>query len=56
MTPAKVERAIEGLVVLVADSNAYMRRLTRTMLVNLGVRAIYEAPDGVAALDAIPTS
>jgi two-component system chemotaxis response regulator CheY len=55
MTPAKVERAIEGLVVLVADSNPYMRRLTRMMLVNLGVRAIYEAPDGVAALDAIRT-
>jgi two-component system chemotaxis response regulator CheY len=55
MTPAKIERAIEGLVVLVADSNAYMRRLTRMMLVNLGVRAIYEAADGVAALDAIRT-
>jgi two-component system chemotaxis response regulator CheY len=55
MTPAKVERAIEGLVVLVADSNPYMRRLTRMMLTNLGARAIYEAPDGVAALDAIRT-
>ena len=30
-----------------------MRRLTRMMLVNLGARSIYEAPDGVAALDAI---
>ena len=55
MTPKQLERAIEGLVVLVADSNAYMRRLTRTMLVNLGARAIYEAADGVAALDAIRT-
>ena len=53
MTPGNLERAIEGLVVLVADSNAYMRRLTRMMLVNLGVRSIYEAADGVAALDAI---
>ena len=55
MTPANVERAIEGLVILVADSNAYMRRVTRMMLTNLGVRAIYEAVDGVAALDAIRT-
>jgi len=29
MTSAKIERAMEGLVVLVADNNAYMRRLTR---------------------------
>lgn len=46
---------MEGLVVLVADNNAYMRRLTRMMLTNLGARSIYEAPDGVAALDAIRT-
>jgi two-component system chemotaxis response regulator CheY len=55
MTSAKIERAMEGLVVLVADNNAYMRRLTRMMLTNLGARSIYEAPDGVAALDAIRT-
>lgn len=46
---------MEGLVVLVADSNSYMRRLTRMMLTNLGTRSIYEAADGVAALDAIRT-
>ena len=55
MTSAKIERTMEGLVVLVADNNAYMRRLTRMMLTNLGARSIYEAPDGVAALDAIRT-
>jgi CheY-like chemotaxis protein len=47
------EKLIEGLVVLIADSNLYTRRLTRTMLMNLGARSIYEAGDGVAALDAI---
>ena len=46
---------MEGLVVLIADSNAYTRRLTRMMLTNLGVKSIYEAADGVAALDAIRT-
>ena len=50
-----IQRAIEGLAVLVADSNAYTRKLTRMMLVNLGARSIYEASDGVAALDAIHT-
>jgi CheY-like chemotaxis protein len=53
MSAKKVEKIIEGLVVLVADSNAYMRKLTRMMLVNIGVKSIYEAPDGVAALDSI---
>jgi CheY-like chemotaxis protein len=47
------EKLIESLVVLIADSNLYTRRLTRTMLMNLGARSIYEAGDGVAALDAI---
>jgi len=44
---------MEGLVVLIADSNPYLRRLTRTMLMNLGLKSIYESTDGIAALDAI---
>ena len=44
---------MEGLVVLIADSNPYLRRLTRMMLTNLGVKSIYESVDGIAALDAI---
>ena len=55
MPSKKNDKMIEGLVILVADSNLYTRRLTRMMLVNLGVRSIYEAGDGVAALDAIRT-
>jgi two-component system, chemotaxis family, chemotaxis protein CheY len=47
------EKAIENLVILIADGNAYTRRLTRSMLVNLGAKWIYEASDGVAALEAI---
>ena len=53
MASSKIERVIEGLVVLVADSNAYTRKLMRVMLINSGVKAIYEAADGVATLDAI---
>ena len=44
---------MEGLVVLIADSNPYTRRLTRMMLTNLGVKSTYESGDGVGALDAI---
>ena len=53
MVTQHIEKAMEGLVVLIADSNAYTRRLTRMMLTNLGVKSTYEAGDGVAALDGI---
>src|SRR5689334_11781204 len=53
MATQLLSKAIEGLVILVADSNAYTRKLTRMMLTNLGVKSIYEASDGVAALEAI---
>jgi len=55
MAAKNIDRAIESVVILIADSNAYTRKLTRMMLVNLGARSIYEASDGVAALDAIRT-
>jgi two-component system chemotaxis response regulator CheY len=53
MVTPQVEKAMEGLTVLIADSNAYMRRLTRMMLTNLGVKATYEATDGISAIEAI---
>ena len=53
MVTQQLEKAMEGLVVLIADSNPYTRRLTRMMLTNLGIKSTYEAGDGVAALDAI---
>jgi len=46
---------MEGIVVLIADNNSYLRRLTRMMLTNLGVKSIYETADGVATIDAIRT-
>jgi CheY-like chemotaxis protein len=46
---------IQGLTILVVDSNFYMRRLTRTMLMNLGAKSVMEAGDGLAALEAIRT-
>ena len=39
MVSQQVEKAMEGLVVLIADSNPYTRRLTRIMLTNLGVKS-----------------
>ena len=53
MVSQELQKALEGLVVLVAESNPYLRRLTRTMLTNLGVKSNYESTDGIAALEAI---
>ena len=55
MQDKAVEKLIQGLNILVVDNNAYMRRLTRTMLTNLGAKSVIEAADGLAALEAIRT-
>jgi two-component system, chemotaxis family, chemotaxis protein CheY len=47
------EIMIQGLNILIVDGNAYMRRLTRTMLMKLGAKSVMEAADGLAALEAI---
>ena len=38
---------------LVVDDNQYMRKVVRNMLVNIGVKTVYEAADGIAGLEAI---
>jgi two-component system, chemotaxis family, chemotaxis protein CheY len=50
-----VDTLIQGLNILIVDDNQYMRRLTRTMLMNLGAKSVLEAADGLAALEAIRT-
>jgi two-component system, chemotaxis family, chemotaxis protein CheY len=52
---AQLAQLIEELTILVADSNQHMRKTTRMMLTNIGAKSIYEADDGVSALDAIRT-
>ena len=49
------EILLQGLEILIVDGNAYMRRLTRAMLLNLGAKSVMEAADGLAALEAIRT-
>ena len=53
MISQKLESALEGLVVLIADGNAYTRRLTRQMLYTIGIKAIYETGDGVATVNSM---
>ncbi len=50
-----IENMIQGLNILIVDNNAYMRRLTRLMLTNLGAKAVIEATDGLGALETIRT-
>jgi two-component system, chemotaxis family, chemotaxis protein CheY len=53
MSAKQIEKLIEGLGVLIADPNPYMRRLTRMMLTNIGAKLVYEAADGLSAIDII---
>jgi len=56
MPTKQFEKLIERLNILVADQSQYMRKLTRMMLMNIGVKSIYEAADGVATLELIRTA
>ena len=55
LSKKEIESVIQSLCVLVVDDNQYMRKMVRTLLVNCGVKDIYEAGDGIAALDTLRT-
>jgi two-component system, chemotaxis family, chemotaxis protein CheY len=56
MSAKELQKLIERLNIVVADQNQHTRKLTRMMLMNIGAKSIYEAADGVAALDVIRTA
>jgi CheY-like chemotaxis protein len=45
-----VDFQIQQLCVLVVDDNAYMRKIARSLLNNIGVKKVYEAGVGIAGL------
>jgi two-component system chemotaxis response regulator CheY len=51
----QIETIIQSLCVLIVDDNQYMRKMIRNLLINCGIKDIYEAADGIAALDSIRT-
>jgi two-component system chemotaxis response regulator CheY len=53
LSKSDVEAMIQDLNILVVDDNQYMRKIVRNLLINIGVRKVYEASDGIAGLDAI---
>ena len=49
----QVDALIAQMSVLVVDDNAYMRNIVRSLLTNIGVKRVFEAPDGIAGLELI---
>ena len=49
----RIDDQIQSLAVLVVDDNQYTRKMIRNLLVNCGVKDVFEANDGITALDAI---
>src|SRR5260221_12902859 len=49
----EIETLIRSLGVLVVDSSQFMRKIVRNLLLNVGVKEIYEAGDGIDGLEAI---
>jgi two-component system chemotaxis response regulator CheY len=47
----EIKQRLKSLRVLIVDDNAFMRKLVRDLLCNVGIRNTIEASDGVAALE-----
>lgn len=50
---SRAANILSSIAVLVVDDNPYMRKILRNILVNLGVKNVHEAADGIAGLEAI---
>ena len=55
LSKSEIDVLIQQLGVLLVDDNAYMRKIVRNLLVNVGVKSVYEASDGIAGIEAIRT-
>jgi two-component system, chemotaxis family, chemotaxis protein CheY len=51
--PSRAENLVQATRVLLIDDNQYMRKVVRNLLMNLGVKNIYEASDGISGLEMI---
>ena len=49
----RIDKLVQSIAVLIVDDNQYMRKVIRNILVNIGVKNIHEAADGIAGLEAI---
>jgi two-component system chemotaxis response regulator CheY len=55
LSKKQIADLIQSLGVLVVDDNQYTRKMIRNLLINCGIKDVYEAADGIEALDAIRT-
>jgi two-component system, chemotaxis family, chemotaxis protein CheY len=55
LSKQQIADLIQSLGVLVVDDNQYTRKMIRNLLINCGIKDVYEAADGIEALDAIRT-
>jgi two-component system, chemotaxis family, chemotaxis protein CheY len=53
LSKSQLEAMIQDLSILLVDDNHYMRKIVRTLLLNIGVRKVSEAADGIAGLEAL---
>src|SRR5262245_52272208 len=53
---SRIDKLIQSISVLIVEDNQYMRKVVRNILVNIGVKNIHEAADGIAGLEAIRVS
>src|ERR1700722_19110525 len=49
----EIKLRLKSLKVLIVEDNAFMRKIVRDLLSNIGIRHMTEAADGVAGLEAI---
>src|SRR5262249_8322357 len=55
LSKSELETTIKSLGVLVVDDSQVMRKIVSNLLLNVGVKEVYEASDGIAGLEAIRT-
>lgn len=51
----EIEVLVRSLRVLIVEDSQFMRRIVRNLLMNIGVKEVFEAIDGIAGLDAVRT-
>lgn len=52
-TKEDAEKRLQSANVLIVEDSLYMRKVVRMLLTNVGVKNVYEAADGISALDQI---
>jgi CheY-like chemotaxis protein len=55
-TPKRLETLIQSLAVLIVEDNPHMRKVIRNLLINIGIKQIIEASDGIEGLEAMRTA